>query len=418
MICRKGDIVTIPQCLLLLVLSGSASVLQAQRETIREFNLTNGCCPNGIASGPDGALWFTAGFVIGRMTTSGGLPSTYSTPFPPQGPITAGPDGALWFTGSAGSVGWIGRISTTGQISQYPTPTAASFPQAITAGPDGALWFTESGANNIGRITTAGVIQEFPIPTPASFPIGIASGSDGALWFTESVANQIGRITISGSIQQFPLAGSGLASPNWITSGPDGALWFTELSLPGAMIGRITTSGAVTKYVLSPNGATGQITAGPDGALWFTGGVFNSVGRITTSGVVTEYSLLTPSSFPTGITVGPDGALWLVENDASKIARATVCGIGVNLSITGDALTINFDASITAAATWRAWLVNGNSVRTLFEKSVEPLVPPRAVTITVQPFSSQQNVEVFSELSGSSGVFCSDGQILEALSPQ
>src|ERR1017187_5785058 len=163
-----------------------------------------GGCPNGITNGPDGALWFTAGYLVGRITTSGAL-SYYPVSFTPQGAIARGPDEALWFTGSDGSVGSIGRITPNGNLAQYPTPTMNSFPQAITAGPDGAMWFTESGANNIGRITTAGVVQEYPIPTPNSYPIGMAAGLDGALWFTESVGNQIGRITTTGVITELLL---------------------------------------------------------------------------------------------------------------------------------------------------------------------------------------------------------------------
>ena len=394
-----------------VLLPSPVAMLQAQSDTISEYPLSQGCCPNGIANGPDGALWFTAGYIIGRITTSGAF-SYYPVSFTPEGGIAVGPDDALWFTGSDASVGSIGRVTPKGNVTQYPTPTVDSFPQSITAGSDGAMWFTESGADKIGRITTAGVIEEYPIPTPNSYPIGIAAGPDGALWFTESIGNKIGRITTKGVIEEFAV-GNTLVSPNWITAGPDGALWFTELSLPAARIGRITTAGVVTSFILSPDGANGQITAGPDGALWFTGGVFNSVGRITTSGVVTEYPLPSASSFPTGITTGPDGALWLVENDAGNIARATACGIGLSLSFANSALTINFDVGITTAATWRAWIVNGSSASRLFEKSLGPLTPPRAFTGTLSNFTSQGNVAVSSTLSSPNGIICSDEQTLD-----
>jgi streptogramin lyase len=75
--------------------------------------------------------------------------------------ITTGPDGALWFTDQSGK---IGRITTAGSITLYPTPTYNSYPDGITAGPDGGLWFTEYNAGQIGRITTAGVITEYPLP--------------------------------------------------------------------------------------------------------------------------------------------------------------------------------------------------------------------------------------------------------------
>jgi len=388
----------------------SVTILQAQRDTISEYPIEQGCCPNGITTGPDGALWFAAGFVIGRATTSGAL-SYYQVPFTPQGAIVSGPDNALWFTGYQATVGSIGRITTAGVVTQYPTPAQNSFPQAITSGPDGAMWFTESGANNIGRITTAGVFTEYPIPTPNSYPISIATGPDGALWFTEGVGDKIGRITTQGTITEFGI-GAALASPNWITAGPDGALWFTELSLPAPRIGRITTAGAVTSYVLAPEGATGQITTGPDGALWFTGGEFNSVGRITTSGVVTEYPLPTSSSFPTGITTGPDGGLWLVENNAANVARASACGIGLSLNYANGTLTIGFDVGTNNAATWRTWLVTGTGGSRLFEKSLDPITSPRVTSTNLTNFSNQGNVEVLSTLSGTNGISCSELQMV------
>ena len=62
-------------------------------------------------------------------------------------------------------------------------------------GTHGNLWFT--GGNSIGRITPSGQITEFPVPTNNSIPEGIAAGPDGNLWFTETsnVGNKIGRIT-------------------------------------------------------------------------------------------------------------------------------------------------------------------------------------------------------------------------------
>ncbi len=394
-----------------LLLSSSLAILYGQNDSVTEYPSTEGCCLNGIVNGPDGALWFTAGYIVGRITTAGEL-SYFPVSFTPQGAIAVGPDNALWFTGSDGNVGSIGRITPSGSLTQYFTLTAQSYPLAITAGPDGAMWFTESLGNNIGRITMAGVMQEFALPIPNSFPIGITSGPDGAIWFTENSGNKIGRITTTGSIEEFPLSG-GLVSPNWITTGPDGALWFTELSLPAARIGRITTSGVVTSFFLSPQGATGQIAPGPDGALWFTGGVFNTIGRITTSGVVTEYPLPTPSSFPTGIATGPDGALWLVENNSGKIARATACGIGMQLAFNNGTLSLTFDAGVTIPATWRAWLVTANAGSQIFNKGIQPVTPPRALTDTLSNLGGHGVVEVFSTLSTSGGILCSEQQTID-----
>ena len=71
--------------------------------------------------------------------------------------------------------------------------------------------------------------------------------------------------------------------------------------------------------------------------MWFTEDVFdfpgkNSViGRITTSGAITDYPILTANSDVTGITVGPDGALWycvgILDHSGGKIGRITTGGV-------------------------------------------------------------------------------------------
>lgn len=177
--------------------------------------------PLGIIRGPDDALWFTmpAANRIGRITTAG-VVTEYTVPtsnsFP--GIIVPGPDGALWFTEFRASR--IGRITTSGAFTEFPLP-ADSNPFAIVPGPDGALWFTEpgiytsvvtgtpvgfgsagqfiGGRQKIGRITTSGGVTEFAIPTADSNPIGMTVGPDGVLWFGEVTGNNIGRITLAAA---------------------------------------------------------------------------------------------------------------------------------------------------------------------------------------------------------------------------
>ncbi len=260
-------------------------------------NLGEEANPWGITTGPDGALWFTENFgsTIGRITTSGAITEFPLPRFSGPGEIVPGSDGALWFTEQYANK--IGRITTSGAVTEFKIPTPDSYPNcssggpcgpiSIAAGPDGALWFTESSENKIGRITTSGELTEFPIPTPGSAPWGIVAGLDGNLYFTERAGNKIGRITISGEITEFPVPTPG-SKPQGIALGPDGAIWFTEQAVDkiGRLsLGPLTCESDPTTMCLNagrfrvtadwrtPDGATGQGHAIPltadTGYFWF-----------------------------------------------------------------------------------------------------------------------------------------------------
>jgi streptogramin lyase len=360
--------------------------------------ITTGNGPVGIVKGPDGNLWFAeyATNKIGRITPGGNV-TEFAIPTQPGGTtpelsgafpggIAAGPDGKVWFT-EAGSHK-IGRVTTNGEITEFPLPTDntlygyGSEPLEITTGPDGNLWFTEWGygleASKIGRITTNGEITEFPLSTNnstvndpygtrANLAYGITAGPDGNLWFTEWNFNitgnsggnsKIGRITPNGSITEFPLPTHDSGNtpygelPAQITTGPDNNLWFTEYF--SDQIGRITTNGNITEFPLPKDNSTPSastpsvstpsintlygklpygIVTGPDGNLWFTEVSGNQIGRISTSGSITEFRLSAyngssstntiAGNEPAGITVGPDNNLWFAEYSSNKIGVIT-----------------------------------------------------------------------------------------------
>jgi streptogramin lyase len=334
----------------LVAAAGLLTPAPAAAEVDAEFPLpTANSGPQGITTGPDGALWFTeaTGDRIGRITATGDIlevPAIFRFPTlfdsGPQG-ITVGPDGNLWFTEARGNK--IGQSTVDGVVTEFFVPTPDSGPRGITAGPDGNLWFTEANANKIGRITRSGVIIEFPIPTRNSAPRGITAGPDGNLWFTEANANKIGRITSGrdpnnrriGIVTEFAIPTPNSA-PQEITAGPDGNLWFTEAN--ANKIGRITSGqdpndsriGIITEFPIpTANSGPQGITTGPDGNLWFTEANANKIGRITSGkdpnepriGIITEFPIPTANSGPQGITTGPDGNLWFTEASANQIGR-------------------------------------------------------------------------------------------------
>jgi hypothetical protein len=183
-------------------------------------------------------------------------------PFAQNG-LTVGPDGNVWATERNDSASdAILRVSPTGATTRFLLPHRESAPEAITPGPDGALWFTEYFGKRIGRITTSGQITEFPAHQR---PVGITGGPDGNLWFTAE--GTVGRMTPTGDLTEFDLASGsrGFAS---ITTGPDGRLWFLEGE---EWIGRISPRGRFSRVHLLRNHRTPtSLTLGPDGAVWFS----------------------------------------------------------------------------------------------------------------------------------------------------
>jgi virginiamycin B lyase len=382
---------------------------------IKEFPLpTASSNPSAITLGPDGALWFmespnSAQARIGRIDTKGALTEyTLSSGAccGAQFGITAGSDGALWFAVTFSQS--IGRITTTGVITQYFPATCCINPTSITAGPDGALWFTDENGK-IGRITTSGVITEFP--TLLTQPSAITTGPDGAVWFIESSCcsnGRVGRITTAGIVTEYPLPTA--TNLGGITSGPDGALWFTE-TIAGK-IGRITTGGVLTEFALAPNSNPTGITVGPDHALWLTEPNANKIARITTTGFVTEYVVPSAVSGPVGITKGPDGGLWFTESTGNNIGRAWACGLGLNLSFANTTLDIGFDLGTATPAKFGSWLITSKGFQQLWLLSIGAMAPPVPFAVPWGPgFPPLGSVAVLSTLSTSTaGLVCYETQ--------
>ena len=109
--------------------------------------------------GPDHNIWFTTIQNVGRITMAGNVrmfdPNPHASPSYriSLGGIASGPDGALWF--STANVA-IGRVTTSGAFTLYPFPSNTYFDngssslslgelKGIVKGADGTLWLTDGG---------------------------------------------------------------------------------------------------------------------------------------------------------------------------------------------------------------------------------------------------------------------------------
>jgi streptogramin lyase len=290
-------------------------------EGYTEYPLPSESRPEDITTGPDNNLWFTNlnTSKIGKITTTGSI-TEYSLPGGSSEPrsIIAGPNGNLWFTNSASQ---IGQITTAGQITEYSLGSQRPAFN-LTPGPDGNVWFTDAYRSTVGKITLTGGVTEYSMPAESE-PRGIVAGPDGNLWVTEYRASKIVKMTTSGVVlAQYALPAE--SEPTGITVGPDSELWFGEFKTH--RIGKITTSGVITEYSL-PSGAEGgsKIVTGPDGNLWFAEYSPGKIAKITTSGTISQYTL-PKESFPDSIMVGPDNNIWFTDNYTEKIGVMPTSG--------------------------------------------------------------------------------------------
>jgi virginiamycin B lyase len=156
--------------------------------------------PSAITVGTDGSVWLTNNAYIMHLSSTGALLGTYNYAAPY---IMTGSDGNIWFT-QTDAVGSLN--AKTGVITVYPiyapVPGCNSYGCSrgigtMTLGPDGAYWFVEKQIGYIGRIDTAGNFSEYQIYAAHVNPFDITAGPDGNVWFVDSGAQKIGKVNLS-----------------------------------------------------------------------------------------------------------------------------------------------------------------------------------------------------------------------------
>lgn len=223
---------------------------------------------SSIVTGPDGRLWFGSNTSIGAITTGGTISSYPTNSASSISSVIVGPDGKLWF----GEGNKIARTDTSGHIGtgdEFSLPAGDGDINALVLGPDGNVWFTLGAPAAIGRITPTGGITIFPTPTLASLPFGLAVGPDHRIWFPERNGDKIGSIPTTASsgadITEYPLSGTN-KGVLYITAGQDNRMWFSEAN--NNQLGAITTDILATTYGLAVTRSgtgSGSVSSQPAG---------------------------------------------------------------------------------------------------------------------------------------------------------
>jgi len=236
----------------------------------------------------------------------------------------AGPTSAGTGTTSAASAAGTGSQGTgtqgTGEVQAFPVPTAGSDLSNIAAGPDGALWFTEQGGNKVGRITTSGQIAEYPIPDNAigvsdAGPTSIVS-SGGAMWFLTDIGEGVYRITTNGQYKAF--YNNEVNTAINLAPSSSGGVWLMMshgdgVGSDGTALVLIDPGGKLTGYPADHPNSIDVIALAPDGSVWYNNEGL-SLNSVTESGQQSGDPLSSTSADQvSGIAFAKDGTPWFTE---------------------------------------------------------------------------------------------------------
>lgn len=358
----------------------------------------------GMIAGADGAVWFTTGSAVNRMTTDGAIRSFPMRGYPEN--LLVGPDKNVWFIErSTSSLPYrVARITSSGALRDYPLPNYQRiFTPNLVAGADGALWGIMSGIPLVNgsafevtasliRITMKGAITTYPLPAnfgPSEFgEVSILARAGGGAWVSverESVASEpnhvfhltpvaayLGMATSSGRLSRISLPKGTVTAPTLTGVDATGALWAVAGSGATAELFSVSLAGVMTKIASS-----GALSGFPQaavfdsrGALWYTGGYAGGgqaqLHSITPTGVVTEYSYgngPSVSQFPYDahvadqVIVGPDGNIWFTERISDYIGRITLGGSLTEFRLPSPAHRISLLGALVVGPDNNLWYV-------------------------------------------------------------
>jgi virginiamycin B lyase len=261
----------------------------------------------------------------------------------------------------------VGRAVT---VRAFPVPSPAADLRQVVAGPDGALWFTEQGAGSVGRITTAGQITEYPIPNNASGladtgPTDIVS-SGGGLWFLTDIGESTYRMATNGTFT--PVYSDGFCPAASLAPSDTGGVWLMQSfgdgnPQDGQALVRVDPNGTATDYPATHTNHLDSTAHAPDGSVWFNNGG-SDLYRMTDAGAQISFPLSLPSpNEVSSIAFTPDDTVWFTDYAPNSLTGDGCCGgidelaggvshrtpIGIQHAVEGiepDSLTVGPDGTL------------------------------------------------------------------------
>jgi virginiamycin B lyase len=161
---------------------------------IRVWSAPRGPGPYGIATTPDGAVYYAslAGNYVGRIDPVTGRATILEPPTPDQGArrVWADARGRLWVSElNAGRLAMYDPASFRWR--EWRLPGTNPKPYAVYVDDRGKVWLSDWGANALVRFDPAGeTFEVVPVPTPSA-TIRQLNGRPGEVWGAESGPDKI-----------------------------------------------------------------------------------------------------------------------------------------------------------------------------------------------------------------------------------
>src|SRR5205085_361447 len=135
--------------------------------------------PFTIVRGPEDNLWFTRDDGrVSRLTVDGRLDDIVRYQGVSANGLAVGPDGALWIT--------VPSAHRIGRVSSLPFDfinIADSGPMGFAPGLGGSIWFTDLAANRVAHVSRGGGLIQYELGETHG-PGAIAAAPDGGAFFT------------------------------------------------------------------------------------------------------------------------------------------------------------------------------------------------------------------------------------------
>lgn len=229
---------------------------------------------NGVAAGPDGAVWVAGASTATRIAPDGqrlevrlhkarhlvvipGVPSVPDQEYlAALGPLVVSADGAAWLA----TAGGVTRIGVDGSQSYLDLGGSGTGVEGLAAAPDGAVWATVLDVKGTGskrvnrmlvdRIAPDGSVASWPLtasfaPRYESHLGGLVVGPDGGVWFAGTSAGVLGRIGPDGAFSTIDVDGY----PTDVTVGPGNTIWFSTWNgIDRGWVGRMSLGGFITLF--------------------------------------------------------------------------------------------------------------------------------------------------------------------------